>query len=170
MSELTPLSEMIAFKKSGHATSASLAKMLWEPGTDMKRKKPEDTAHMAGLNITLQQENDSLDNDEMAHRINVGRVTNEMYPTGADSPKARDSVAEQHRDDPRTMQERAQATKERAELIANDDKGLSEEYANDMEGWGDLHYALEHPEDSECAQLIAGLKRKYPNARMLQGV
>lgn len=160
--EITPLSEMIDFKKSGHDTSASLAKMLWAPGTDLRRDTPQDTARAVGDEIMTQRDSDSHANQDAANERASGIFDSEENTPGVNTP--RDTSYE-------SPNEKALEAKGESEYVTGDDAGLKSEFSGtneNPEGWLDIQYALDHPTEPESIEIIAALKEKYPNARALR--
>lgn len=133
---LTSLSEMIAFKKSGHDTSASLAKMLWEPGTNLK----------GGYYTPGQMVSDAIDYNRDMEEIHNDRMQDEFKYGGYGGELPKRDV--RGVDVPRNSQGIAPID---AVEFANEERYKREfgEGEPSMEEVFDAQYRLDHPEDNE---------------------
>ena len=83
--KLPSLRKMIAFKKAGHDTSASLAKMLWEPGTKFEPNNLYTPGQMVSDAIDYKSNMDEIANDRKQGEFEDGR---DLPTRGVDVPKS----------------------------------------------------------------------------------
>ncbi len=79
MSDIPSIEDMMAFKKAGHDTSASLAKMLWDSGTNLKRDTPYETGKAVKEERALYDDETEFHNANAADKVEDGRFDSEEY-------------------------------------------------------------------------------------------
>ena len=143
MPKITPLSEMIAFKKSGHDTSASLAKMLWEPGTKFEPNNLYTPGQMVSDAIDYKNGMDEIANDHKQGEFEDGR---DLPTRGVDVPKSAKQITSPNDQAMIAAEEEKQKLGSAGDYVS---EGPTEMEEPSMEDVLDAQYRLDHPEDNE---------------------